>query len=203
MTADLQVPDVAAAVLIEGANLACVSGYGKFLRELIQSRALGKSPITPVLIATLYAGPGTLPLGPELVCYGPVLDTDCLTWAQEGWRAQPAGGTCDLAAFQVEEAKDADELWDDLLDELFQGVNGLWDRQSKAAYRRLVSLGNPERPASTTASFLFGWVIPRYIASGGAVADRADSFRTDQVKEAAADDQRLRRLLLAAGWKES
>jgi hypothetical protein len=169
---------------------------------MMQDRALRKQDFpSPIIVATVLEGPGTLPLVPELAIYGPVFDTSCLGWSPGGWTENPMLGRWELAAWDLKEETEIRDDWDSALELLFPASNVLWDRMSRTSLKRLASVADEKQPAKSDASFLFGWVFPYFVACGGDIASRADFIRDALVADACSD-QRLRRLLESLGWRQ-
>src|SRR5207248_1545151 len=91
--------------------------------------------------------------------------------------------------------------WAEFLDGVQVGGNELWRRQSLAALERLVPLSADDRPRQHAASFLFGWVIPRLVATGGGFAQHAERIQEALGEGALSRDQRLRQSLRTLGWE--
>jgi hypothetical protein len=191
----------AGVVVLEGANRACVSSYGRSVRTLIQRRALGREEArSPVLLATLLEGPGTLNFGTELAALGPVFDTDCLTWDTKGSTGAPGPGRCEPSAWTLTAGKDEEFDADALIEGVLPAGNALWERQAAAALSLLIPLSSDTRPRQHVASFLFGWVVPRLVATGGDLAQHADRLEEALGQEGLSLDQRLVRQLRGLGW---
>lgn len=203
-TQELNQPaDTSRVVLINGANRACISSYGDWIRRLMQDRALRKHAFpAPMIIATVLEGPGTLPLVPELAIYGPVFDTSCLAWSPGGWTENPSLGRWEPTAWDLKEEAEIRDEWDSAIESLFPASNVLWDRMSKTALKRLQCVGDEKQPTKSDASFLFGWVFPYLVACGGDATSQADFIRSALVVDACSD-QRLNRLLDSLGWREA
>lgn len=195
--------DAVHTVLINGANRACISSYGEWIRRLLQDRTLrNRDSPSPVIVATLLAGPGTLSLASELAMYGPVFDTDCLAWSPQGMTTEPHLGHWELSALNVTERPLSNDDWDTTLESLFPIANPLWDRMSRRALARLAAMDNADSPTQANASFFFGWVLPYFIASGGDLAKVTEPIRT-AITDACFKDQRLNRLVESAGRDEA
>jgi hypothetical protein len=201
-----EVPPVAgeetSVVVFQGVNRACFGTYGERVARLVRDRALGRAACqAPLFLGALGDGPSFLPPGPEFLTFGPVFDTDCLSWDLRKAAGELKRGCCAAPAWVFEEGDEPEE-WAELIDGLFAAENILWERQARAALRRLQSLADPERSAQPGASFLFGWVLPRLLGPGGEFASLADRFHDGVLHEAAAADQRVQRLLSAHGaWE--
>lgn len=194
--------DGPSAILFEGVNRSCFGTYGQSVAEIIRGRAFGRSPQPwPFFFGAIGDGPSFLPPGPELVTFGPIFDTDCLSWDLRKAAAETKPARCELGTMGIKEAGEPEE-WADLIDELFDAGNVLWERQARAALRRLAALVEPDRIAQANASFLFGWILPRLLVSGAQPAAFAERFGEGFLHDAVAIDQRLQRLLRAHGVGE-
>jgi hypothetical protein len=190
------------AILLEGVNRSCFETYCESIAALLRGRALGKSPQPwPLFFGTLGNGPSFLPPGPELIAFGPVFDTDCLSWDMKRTSGEIKPARCEPGALELKEGAEPED-WPDLIEELFAAGNILWERQARAALRRLVALAEPDRAAQASASFLFGWVLPRLLASDLQPAAFAERFGEGILHEAVGADQRVKRLLHAHGVGE-
>ncbi len=194
----------ATAVLVEGVNRSCFASYGEALRELLEQRALGRrSGRLPILLGTLAEGPSTLPVGPEMIAYGPSFDTDCFSWDLRRKAKDSEPGWCDESAWDVEEKSDWEAKWGDALDETFPKACIAWERIARSALRRLGTVLASDAATQLHSSFAFAWVVPRYVAFGGNSTLRPFHFPEELSKEnLLAGDQRLMRLLQSAGLEE-
>ncbi|MHB1426485.1 MAG: hypothetical protein ACYC3I_25265 [Gemmataceae bacterium] len=168
-----------AAVVFEGVNRSCFGTYGQSVGEILRGRAFGRSAQPwPFFFGVIGDGPSFLPPGPELVTFGPVFDTDCLSWDLRKAAGEIKVARCDTGALELKDAAEPEE-WADLIDELFDAGNVVWERQARAALRRLAALAESGRPAQAGASFLFGWILPRLFASGAQPAAFGERFSPD------------------------
>ena len=165
------------AIMFEGINRSCFGTFGQAIGDILRGRAFGKVARTvPLFFGTIGDSPSFLPLGPDLIAFGPAFDTDYLSWDPKRAAGDVKGGLCEAGAWDLQEAAEPED-WADLIDELFPAANILWERQAQAALRRLAALTDPERPGQPDASFLFGWVIPRLLASGVQLDSFAERFQ--------------------------
>lgn len=194
--------DGPSAIIFEGVNRSCFGTYGQSVAEILRARAFGRSSQPwPFFFGALGDGPSFLPLGPELVTFGPVFDTDCLSWDLRKVAGAIKAARCEFGTLGFKEAGEPEE-WADVIDDFFDAGNVLWERQARAALRRLAALAEPDRTAQANASFLFGWILPRLMASGAQPAEFAARFGEGFLHDAVAADQRLQRLLHAQGVGE-
>jgi hypothetical protein len=190
------------AVIFEGVNRSCFGTYGQSVAEILRGRAFGRSAQPwPFFFGVIGDGPSFLPPGSELVTFGPVFDTDCLSWDLRKAAGEIKAARCEAAGLELKDAAEPEE-WADLIEELFDAGNVLWERQARAALRRLAALAESSRPGQPSASFLFGWILPRLLAYGTQPAAFAERFNEGFLHDAVAADQRLQRLLQAHGVGE-
>ena len=70
------------AIIMEGINRSCLDAFGTGLQRQLRGRALGftKKPC-PIFLGTLGDGPSCLPPSPQLLAFGPMFNTDFLSWS--------------------------------------------------------------------------------------------------------------------------
>jgi hypothetical protein len=138
-----------------------------------------------------------------MVAYGPVFDTDCLSWDSTKNASEIEPGQFDAAAWELEEAFDQDVSWEDALEKTFQKGCVVWERFARVTMRRLRPLLASRPAAQPHASFAFGWVVPRYLASGADYVSGPLTFPEGlPIEDLIRADQRLYRLLNSAGIGE-
>ena len=82
----------------------------------------------PVLIGTLGEGPSCIPPGSHLLSFGPVFDTDVLSWDLQKDASAITPGRCEPGVWNFCDDKQGENEWDELLDELFPAPILLWER---------------------------------------------------------------------------
>ena len=69
------------ALILEGINRSCLDAFGTALQQQLRSRALGFTiEHIPIFLGTLGDGPSCIPPSPHLLEFGPMFDTDVLSW---------------------------------------------------------------------------------------------------------------------------
>ena len=131
--------------------------------------------------------------------FGPVFDTDFLSWEFRRSATDIEPGKCEATAWELEESAEWDVAWDDAIEKTFPKPRMLWERIARAAIKRLGPLLATVRPNQPHASFAFAWFVPRYLASGAELTIHPlrfpDNFPSEDLVTV---DQRLSRLLKCA-----
>jgi hypothetical protein len=187
-------------VILEGVNRSCLDAFGTPIQELVRSRVLGLvKERLPVLIGTLGDGPSCLPAGPQLLGYGPVVQTDVLSWNLEKDIEPLAPGRVEPSALEIAGSGSGTEEWAEFIEELFPTPQLLWERGVGHAYRKLSALAERDRPNHPKCSVVFAWILPRFLAEDGDHSILARHLRDGFIHGVAGDDQRVHRLLRMAG----
>jgi hypothetical protein len=190
----------ARALVLDGINRSCLDAFGMGIQEQVRARILGLTKVRfPLLLGTIGEGPSCVPPGPHLLAFGPVFDTDVLSWDTQKDAKTVTPGRCEAAAWELAETNKGEDDWDELLDELFPAPCLLWERSVRAAFRRLAALAENDRPNQPKWSLLFGWILPRLLVSEGDRAALAKHLSEGFLHGATSEDQRVRRLLRAQG----
>lgn len=154
-----------------------------------------------MLLGTLGEGPSCIPPGPHFHGFGPVFDTDVLSWNLQKDAEKVTPGRCEAGAWGLSETNKGEDEWGEFLDELFPTPCLLWERSVRGAFRRLTALAESDRPNQPKCSLLFAWVLPRLLASEGDRSALAKHLIDGFLHGVTSEDQRVRRMLRAAGME--
>ncbi len=191
------------AFILEGINRSCLDAFGTELQQQLRGRALGyiRDP-HPVLLATVGEGPSCLPPNPHLLDFGPMFDTDVLSWDLQKLVTRISPGQCEPAALKLQETNQGEDECARFLDEVVPLPCLIWKRSALGAFRRLSALVEKARPNQPKLSVSFGWVVPRLLASEGDLSLVAKHLSEGFLHGGNSDDSRLRRVLQAQGMGE-
>jgi hypothetical protein len=188
------------ALVFDGINRSCLDAFGTAIQELVRSRALDRSKDRfPALLGTFGSGPSCLPPTPHLLSFGPVFDTDLLSWDLRKDVDKVTPGRCEAGACALSETSKGEDEWGEFFDELFPAPCLLWERLARAAFRSLAALAEKDRPDQPKWSLLFAWVLPRLFACEGDTVALGKHLAEGFLHGATSQDQRLHRLIQAHG----
>lgn len=175
---DLEPSNFSQAVLILGANLACLDTYGEEIkRTVFQRRLFPHCHRLPVFLATLEDGASSLPIKSGVVDLGPVLDTDVLPWKLPTKEPVLFRGKFDAAVLQVPDGETDRDFWDGVLKNT-GSTTGLWPGLAVSVLKRLAGLASFAKGTQPGLSFLFGWLLPRLLANGSPLDDYKEAILT-------------------------
>jgi hypothetical protein len=166
-----------AAFIIEGANRSCIDAYGSFLTEIATDRIfrLGDPVPNLILLGTVLDGPSALPPGPGLTALGPIFHTDCLTWMPPSAGSFLVDGQLPALPRDFGMTSPADGMTLDKWCKMLRGApSALWSRNVEAAFTALHCSPEKFNYPSALEAVSFGWLIPRAIAMGVDLAERAE-----------------------------
>lgn len=188
------------ALILEGINLSAPEVYARSLRQLISERFLGieSTGRNLILLGTVVDGPGALDIPPELCELGPIFHTDCIAWRDKWSRRSVTVGFVPSEVWDPWiSIVDTPEDWEDLYAD-YSHLGGhptvLWRRclyTAAAKLNRMVTAGNVP---TLIQSLVFGWLLPRGIASGVNLADYENLLAEGRV-DASKADERIVKLL--------
>ena len=165
------------AVLILGANLACLDTYGEEIKRTVFQRCVfSNGQRLPVLLATLENGASSLPLHSALFDLGPVLDTDVLRWKMPTKEPVLVLGKLKAEALSVQNSEIDSELWEGIIQDT-GATTGLWPGLALSVLKRLAGLTSHAKGSHPEMSFLFGWLLPRLLATTYVLDDYSESIK--------------------------
>jgi hypothetical protein len=165
------------AVLLIGANLACLDTYGEEIkRAVFQKRLFPAHSRAPIILGTLEDGASALPLHGGFFDLGPVLDTDVLPWKQPSKDPVLTHGRLETVAFHIAEGEVEHDFWDEVIKCTSQRPGGLWPGMAMSVMKRLTGLSSIVKGTKPATSFLYGWLIPRLLASQTPLGEFKDAI---------------------------
>lgn len=179
------------SVVIEGLNRSALDSTKDTILAFTADYIINGTP--PVFcFISLVAGVASLPVEPEHLELGPVLDLDYLDW-----RLSPGSGTgtaygsvtpAAIATARSKLAHGAGDGADDTLRVLRTYMpkrNPRIERAVANAFAALTALRQPRADASVQQSLAYGWLVPLCVASGLSKSDtdsELDGGKCDQQK---------------------
>jgi hypothetical protein len=150
------------AIVIEGVNRSCCTAYGMSIQHILIDNAFRASEHarTTFLLGTIVAGASSLPLDDSIASFGPVFNTDLLTWQHAKTKPIIPGQFLSQPLLDHVPSTKNPELLENVFQRLDRYPNALWKRQAKAAFGLLNEL-MPDGAPSPYDSLLFGWILPR------------------------------------------
>ncbi|MCG8402124.1 MAG: hypothetical protein MJA84_11070 [Firmicutes bacterium] len=189
------------ALILEGINLSAPEVYARSLRQLISERflKLDSTSRNLLLFGTIIDGLGALDITAELCEWGPIFHTDCLEW-RDKWSNRsvtPGSVSSKVWGLWISTFADKPEDWDDLYED-YSHLGGhptvLWRRcLYNAAARLNIRITEIEEP-TLIQSLVFGWLLPRGLASGVNLTDYESLLAGGRV-DASKTDKRIAKLL--------
>ena len=159
------------SVVIDGINRSALDATKDVLLEYaVDHFASGRPPM--FCFATLASGVASLPVEPEYLELGPVLDLDYLDWRiSPDASASSAGGVMalDIAKslwhrLAQGSAEDIDEVLR-VLRKFIRKRNPRIERAIAAAYAALRNIRSSRADASPMQSLAYGWLVPLWVAA--------------------------------------
>jgi hypothetical protein len=186
----------AQALLLVGANLACLDAYGdEIKREVFRRRLSANYSRTPVLLGTLEDGPSALPLHDGFLDLGPVLDTDLLPWKPPSKEPSLVLGRLGPNALQVEDGEAELEAWEQVFKTTTVALGGVWPGTANAVLNRLTGLASALKGVRPATSFLYGWFFPKLLASETPLSDQGETIQCALTVDKEARDPRVQAFL--------
>lgn len=188
------------ALILEGINLSAPEVYARSLRQLISERFLGieSTGRNLILLGTIVDGPGALDIPTELCELGPIFHTDCIEWRDKWLRRSVTVGFVPSEVWgpwisTVDKPKD----WEDLFED-YSHLGGhptvLWRRCLYTAAAKLNRMVTEDEVPTLIQSLIFGWLLPRGLASGVNLTDYENLLAGGRV-DASKADERIVKLL--------
>lgn len=193
--------DRAITLILEGINLSAPEVYASRLRRLIIERLLGldRTCVGLFVLGTVVDGVGTLPVSPQFSEIGPIFDLDCLVWRNRWPKREIAGGWIHRKNWEAwvdsdrEVPTDWDDIWRDTM-RLAGPATPLWRHSIYTAFARLSMLADNDVVPTAFQSLVYGWLLPRVIASGGDLGETRELLPPG-VRDGDRPDMRIARLL--------
>lgn len=184
------------ALIIDGINLSAPEVYARSLHQLISERYLCEKSANQSLIifGTILDGPAALETSPELCELGPIYYTDCLEWRDKWSQHSLSSGFIpnEVWGAWISMISEIPEEWEDIYNDycnLGGHTSVLWRRCLYIAVSRLNYIRDKVDVPTLIQSLLFGWILPRGLASGVNFANYEDLLNAGRLGSSKIDER--------------